>query len=92
MGVISSYKFRDDAARAEPAPVPTDAEILRSFIEKERLTQKSFAEKLRVSLGAVSQWLSGKRKVPGYVLAYIELYRAHKFMRAMFDSRSGVRA
>lgn len=89
MGISElSYKFGAN----KPERPETDAEAIRVFMFQERLTQKAFAEKLRVSLGAVSQWLSGKRKVPGYVLAYIDLYRAHKFMRAMFDSRSGVRA
>lgn len=48
-----------------------DENIVREYIKSRRLTQKEFAAEVQSSIGAVSQWLSGKRKIPGPVKAYI---------------------
>jgi transcriptional regulator with XRE-family HTH domain len=77
---------RELTARRAPEP----HEIVQSFIKDRKLTQKEFAKKVGVSLGAVSQWLSKKRKVPGPVLAYIKLAKdveTAKWLLKAFDPR-----
>ena len=34
---------------------------------------KDLARRLEVSVGAVSSWRTGRRPVPGYAIAYLEL-------------------
>lgn len=77
----TTYKFSSDdlsIPQIEHNPV-------RRFIDHHKMTQKEFARKLGVSDGAVSQWLSWKRKIPGPVLAYMDLYRHHKFLETMYE-------
>jgi transcriptional regulator with XRE-family HTH domain len=49
------------------------AGALRAAIEKLGLTQVEFARLLDVSVGAVAQWLSAARNIPGPVEAYLNL-------------------
>lgn len=49
-------------------------ELLRETIERYlRISQSDFARMIGVSPGAVAQWLSGARKIPGPVSACIDL-------------------
>jgi len=55
---------------------------LKTAIDELRLSQAEFARLVGVSVGAVSQWLSGARGIPGPVDAYLGL-----FMRLPVASR-----
>lgn len=50
-----------------------EGQHLRSAIFELGLTQAEFAGLLDVSVGAVAQWLSGARSIPGPVEAYLKL-------------------
>lgn len=80
-----NYKFSPDAAENGEQ---TAAQRVRSFITENHLTQKEFAARLGVSIGAVAQWLAGKRRVPGPVQAYLNLHGRYKFLQAMHDLRT----
>lgn len=69
----------------------TNPEKLRVFLGEQRWSQSEFAKRLRVSVGAVSQWVNGKRAIPGPVWAYIDIHRKYKFLREMYEMRSSIR-
>lgn len=80
-----NYKFSPDVAENSEQ---TAAQRIRTFIADNHLTQKEFAARLNVSIGAVAQWLSGKRKVSGPVLAYLDLHGRYRFLQSMYDLRA----
>ena len=46
--------------------------------------QRKFAERLSVTENAVSYWMTGQRKTPGYAVAYVELaLKVRRFCRGV---------
>ena len=46
--------------------------------------QREFAERLAVTENAVSYWMTGQRKTPGYAVAYVELaLKGRRFCRGI---------
>jgi transcriptional regulator with XRE-family HTH domain len=50
------------------------ASSLRDTLQQLCLTQAEFARRLRVSRAAVQYWLNEARPVPGYAVAYLDLF------------------
>jgi hypothetical protein len=75
------YKLGSDGEKRHYQPSPS--KTMYDFLSENHLTQKEFAKMLGVSVGAVSQWLSWKRKIPGPVLAFMDLHKRYKFLQEM---------
>lgn len=57
-----------------PIPAPSDADMLRHFIEARGITQKELHEQTKIALSTISEILSGKRRFTRGVIAALAAY------------------
>lgn len=69
----SNLLIEDSSLTQKGFNMSISPEGLRSFLRDHNLTQAQFAQLMDVSVGAVAQWLSAARGIPGPVEAYLNL-------------------
>lgn len=82
---MSLQRLESRKGYRRPLAPPTPKSVVSAFIAERKMTRSAFANEIGVSVGAVAQWLSEKRKVPGPVLAYIKLYNAALLSKRLAD-------
>lgn len=67
-----------------------DHRELRVTLERRGLTPGDFGRMLGVDRSAVSRWLTGKRRVPPPVIAYLDLYERFQKTTGDWEGRDDV--